>query len=71
MEYLNHGDLQNYLSHTPQLSEPEGRDISFQILEGLHCMHQNGFAHRDLKPSVSFPALLKETCTKPHKEHSR
>ncbi|KAF2463303.1 kinase-like protein [Lindgomyces ingoldianus] len=50
MEYLNHGDLQTYLNQIPRLSEPEGREITFQILEGLHCMHQNEFAHRDLKP---------------------
>jgi hypothetical protein len=35
------------------LPEPEALQVTFQILEGLSSMHENGFAHRDLKPRVS------------------
>ena len=50
MEYLQHGDLHQYL--TTPLPENEGQLIVAQILEGLHFMHDKGFAHRDLKPAV-------------------
>jgi calcium/calmodulin-dependent protein kinase I len=50
MEYIEHGDLQKYLSRP--LPESEARQITGQVLEGLHFMHDNGFVHRDLKPGV-------------------
>ena len=54
MEYLELGDLFAYLYQKPQapLSEAEAKEIACQILEGLSMMHENGFAHRDLKPNV-------------------
>ncbi|KAL2823638.1 kinase-like domain-containing protein [Aspergillus cavernicola] len=54
MEYLRLGDLQKYLGRP--LPESEGQKIAFQLLEALQFMHNNGFAHRDLKPAV------KHTC---------
>ncbi|KAK1758922.1 kinase-like domain-containing protein [Echria macrotheca] len=48
MEYLEHGDLQRYL--TRPLPEAEAREITSQVLEGLKHMHDNRFVHRDLKP---------------------
>jgi calcium/calmodulin-dependent protein kinase I len=51
MEYLELGDLERYLK--PRLSPAEARQITQQLLEGLGFMHDNNFAHRDLKPSVS------------------
>ena len=53
MEYLELGDLHVYLRDQPPLPEPEVKEIAFQILDGLHLMHENGFAHRDLKPKVN------------------
>ncbi|MCJ1241142.1 hypothetical protein MMC14_009146 [Varicellaria rhodocarpa] len=51
MEYLPNGDLHKYLSSP--LPEKEGQHITSQILEGLHFMHDKGFAHRDLKPAIA------------------
>jgi serine/threonine protein kinase len=54
MEYLEHGDLQHYLLESPPLPEKEAGEITFQLLEGLAFMHENQFAHRDLKPAVCY-----------------
>lgn len=47
------GDLSMYLCQKPSLPEAEAKDVTYQILDGLNMMHENGFAHRDLKPNVS------------------
>jgi serine/threonine protein kinase len=57
MEYLQHGDLHDYLTGASPLPEVDAQQITSQILEGLSFMHDNGFAHRDLKPRVS-PLLI-------------
>lgn len=51
MEYIEHGDLGSYL--TKPLPEEEVRKITFQVVEGLMCLHTNQFVHRDIKPKVS------------------
>ena len=51
MEYISHGNLRNYLE--VERSENEAKTITRQLLEGLLVIHQEGFAHRDLKPEVS------------------
>ena len=53
MEYFKHGDLQHYLYSAPPLPESDAQQITFQVLEGLYFMHENGYSHRDLKPGVS------------------
>ncbi|KAK4495510.1 hypothetical protein PRZ48_013842 [Zasmidium cellare] len=50
MEYIQHRDLQQYLN--APLPQEEAKHITYQILEGLDFMHENGFAHRDLKPAT-------------------
>ena len=52
MEYLPEGDLAHYLKNGQSLPELEAQQITFQLLEALSLMHENGFAHRDLKPQV-------------------
>jgi hypothetical protein len=52
MEYLELGDFQAYLHRNPPLPEKEANEIAFQVTEGLNFMHQNAFAHRDIKPQV-------------------
>lgn len=53
MEYVPLGDLEKYMSVNGPMQEADARQVSFQILEGLSYMHREGFAHRDVKPSVS------------------
>lgn len=55
MEYFPLGDLHNYMDKHGPLYEPDAREISFQVLEGLSYMHQEQFAHRDIKPAVCSP----------------
>ncbi|KAK6353613.1 hypothetical protein TWF696_005576 [Orbilia brochopaga] len=52
MEYLPHGSLQHHLrAIEPQtISEWETRAICSQLVRGLVFMHDNGIAHRDIKP---------------------
>ncbi|KAL9047360.1 MAG: hypothetical protein Q9214_000044 [Letrouitia sp. 1 TL-2023] len=50
MEYVEHGDLQRYLHSALPLPESDAQQITFQVLEGLNFMHENGYSHRDLKP---------------------
>jgi serine/threonine protein kinase len=51
MEYLHMGDLEKYL--VVPFPEDVAKEIASQLVEGLGYMHDNGFAHRDLKPGVS------------------
>ena len=50
MEYIKEGDLSKHMG--APLQQETVRNISRQILEGLKVMHQQGIAHRDLKPAV-------------------
>ena len=50
MEYLKEGDLSKHIGMP--LPRETVQNISKQILEGLRVMHQQGIAHRDLKPAV-------------------
>jgi tRNA A-37 threonylcarbamoyl transferase component Bud32 len=52
MEYLENGDLGNYINNP--IPETEAAGIIRQLLEGLGYMHESGFVHRDLKPEVCF-----------------
>lgn len=53
MEYFPHGDLRKYMTVSPPFPEAEAQQVTFQLVEGLGFLHENGFTHRDLKPSVS------------------
>ena len=52
MEYLKEGDLTRYINTLAPLSQETVKSISKQLLEGLKVMHQEGIAHRDIKPAV-------------------
>ncbi|KAK0710165.1 WD40-repeat-containing domain protein [Lasiosphaeria miniovina] len=50
MEYFPLGDLQKHMSKSGPMPETHVRTVIYQVLEGLHYMHREGFAHRDIKP---------------------
>lgn len=54
LEYFPEGDLHTYLSGREALSESHTQEIISQVLQGLAIMHEAGFAHRDIKPQVSY-----------------
>lgn len=62
MEYMQSGDLEHTLKEIenspthlgPLLPEEDAQEVSRQILEGLKIMHDEDFAHRDLKPQNIF-----------------
>ena len=45
------------MSKVGRMAEADVRDVIFQVLEGLHHMHREGFAHRDIKPGVGGASL--------------
>ena len=59
MEYLPEGDLTKHISIQAPLPQETAKSISNQLLESLKVMHQEGIAHRDIKPAVS--SLLANT----------
>lgn len=67
MEYISHGNLRNYLE--AERSEDEAKAITRQLLEGLVIIHQEGFAHRDLKPEVR--PHRPSRCTRPPDKRHR
>jgi serine/threonine protein kinase len=57
MEYCRHGDLHHYLISQRTVAVEDVQQLTYQMLEALDQMHQNDFAHRDLKPGVRITLL--------------
>lgn len=51
MEYLP-GNLKEYMSQYGVFNEKAAKDITEQILQGVHVLHENRIMHRDIKPEV-------------------
>lgn len=52
MEYIEHGDLGQFITNSGQRAKAGAREIASQILEGLVVLHEREICHRDLKPQV-------------------
>ncbi|KAI5927430.1 kinase-like domain-containing protein [Camillea tinctor] len=50
MEYCPKGDLRRHIAKYGPLPESQTQDIASQIAQGIKFMHDEKFAHRDLKP---------------------
>jgi serine/threonine protein kinase len=50
MEFIEHGDLNNYLNYHGTMPEPLTKEVIIQVLHGLEYIHKKGISHRDLKP---------------------
>jgi len=50
MEYCPGGDLMTILMREDILSEPHTRFYMSELAKAIQCVHDLGFAHRDLKP---------------------
>lgn len=52
MEYLEHGDLTQYIKDDAVRARTEAKEITSQLLNGLVVLHERGICHRDIKPQV-------------------
>jgi eukaryotic-like serine/threonine-protein kinase len=51
MEYIEGRGLHHYITPPARLSEPEALCVMTQLLDALHCAHEQGVWHRDIKPN--------------------
>ena len=59
MEYIPIGDMSQSFMNGYQWNESDTKVVIKQLLRGLAVMHKEGITHRDLKPEVCVPPLLK------------
>ena len=50
MEYAGGGELFDFVAESGKFSERVTRTFFHQMMNGIHYMHDKGYAHRDLKP---------------------
>lgn len=50
MEYVPFGELSHELRKTGRISEPDGQQITRQIVHALDYLHRRNITHRDIKP---------------------
>lgn len=50
MEYMENGELFDYIVSKQRLSESEACRLFGQLIDGIEYIHKIGVVHRDLKP---------------------
>lgn len=50
IEYAEGGELFDFIADTGKFSEKVARTYFHQMMNGIHYMHEKGYAHRDIKP---------------------
>ena len=50
LEYAGGGELFDYVAETGKFSEKVARTYFHQMMNGVHYMHERGYANRDIKP---------------------
>lgn len=50
MEYMENGELFDYIVSKKRLKEDEACRLFHQLIDGIEHIHKIGVAHRDLKP---------------------
>lgn len=50
MEYVEQGDLLEYIVSKTRLDDSEARRLFRQLVQGIVCCHEQGIVHRDIKP---------------------
>jgi serine/threonine protein kinase len=50
IEYAQGGELFDFIADTGRFSERVARTYFHQMMNGIHYMHEKGYAHRDIKP---------------------
>ena len=59
MEHIPMGDMSHSFTDGYRWNESDTKVVIKQLLHGLAIMHKEGITHRDLKPEVCAPPLLK------------
>jgi len=50
MEFIEHGDLADYMKKYGPLKEAMMQDVTRQLILALEYVHKLGISHRDIKP---------------------
>lgn len=60
MEFAANGTVQNYININGAVNEQQGKKWFYDMLRGLHYLHLNGIAHKNIRTDNT---LLTENLT--------
>jgi hypothetical protein len=58
-DYVSGGNLDEYMRRDRPGIKASCREVTIQLLKAIDALHLHSICHRDLKPSVCLPLLLK------------